>query len=143
MHGSFAKRKGKCWFFNACGHFSAAPKKFVVILLLCTERERKMKENSIANKILEKTLNSWKYGNYQIYLRMLTMYTYFRKLKKNTISWSRKHELYWNWTCVWDMAQKTLLTKHKSLREGSLSTVTQRTVSSLFGAVTWTFWQWT
>jgi hypothetical protein len=58
MHGSFAKRKGKCWFFNACGHFSAAPKKFVVILLLCTERERKMKENSIANKILEKTLNS-------------------------------------------------------------------------------------
>jgi hypothetical protein len=53
MHGSFAKRRGKCWFCNACGHFSTAPKSLLVILLLC--RERKMKENPIVNKILEKT----------------------------------------------------------------------------------------
>jgi hypothetical protein len=56
VHGSFAKRRRKCWFFNACGHFSAAPKSLLSFLLLFTER--KVKENSIANKILEKTLNS-------------------------------------------------------------------------------------
>jgi hypothetical protein len=50
------KRRGKCWFFNACGHFFSCPHKFVIILPL--RRERKMKENSIANKILKKTWNS-------------------------------------------------------------------------------------